>query len=75
MKGIEPIVFQESEHKMMTPRGLSIREPDSLSAGQIPVFKGFHDVEDEEGTMILLDVAKLKTTPSILLTTNQGTRR
>ena len=40
--------------------------------GKSSAYKGFQDVDDEEGDMSSLANGKLKTTPSILLSTNQG---
>ena len=40
--------------------------------GKSSAYKPLRDVEDEEGELILLVPTKLKTTPSILSTTNQG---
>ena len=48
-----------------------MQKANSLSRGKSSAYKLFGYVEDEEGEVTLLATAKLKTTPSILLTTNQ----
>ena len=60
---------------MMSKGVCMLRNQNSSLQGKSTAYKAFCNVEDEEGAMTPLDTEKLKTTPSILLTTNQGIRR
>ena len=49
-----------------------MQETNSIPEAKSSAYKPLGDVEDEEGETILLVTTKLKSTPSILSSTNQG---
>ena len=57
----------------MLSKGVSmLKEPSSPYRGKSSAFILIRDVEDEEVESILLALGKLVSSPSILLTANQG---
>ena len=72
--GQQSTCFRLTEHLVVSTKGLRIyaRNQQLIFRGKSSAYKSFLDVEDEEGAMTLLAIAKLISSPSILSTANQG---